>query len=440
MDGNSWEDSDSCREEADIVLNDSDLSPSVAEALDSEIEVNLIDVFERRAAIIEEEERIEVQESRGRLAAFLPDNLRIVSPDFVSPQRMLIAGWRIYLRNEHGVVYACHPAENLRTPRNFGGPAREEFNNPEHARKLALTEDLEVLKEKFTELLAAYNYQQRLKAARKGKEIDTDSDSEGTKKGPAPPSNPDLDPIFQDIFNLRGARGIVISDTPAIRSGIGTNPSSSLNNPSPEARTVGNNPKVLPISSTTRVREELEHVIVNPAGSSPEGFNPLWSPSGEVHPEDHHPEGNPEATNPGEGNPEVTNPVDQLRGQNQAEGNPILFNIIPIPLEDPNWDTTPGTPAVTPSASPRSGPSSPRGSPPQRSLPGIFFNTFGTTVPINTPQPSVVPHTVTPVQAVQKTVTTPPSGRTTAGTTTPPVITVPRLVGVRVPTGLPHYW
>ncbi|KAL3681289.1 hypothetical protein R1sor_024245 [Riccia sorocarpa] len=311
MDGNSWEDSDSYREEADIVLNESDLSPSVAEALDTEIEVNLIDVFERRAAIIEEEERTEVQESRGRLAAFLPDNLRIVSPDFISPQWMLIAGWRIYLRNEHGVVYACHPAENLRTPRNFGGPARE--------------------------LLAAYNYQQRLKAARKGKEIATDSDSEGTKKGPAPPSNPDLDPVFQDIFNLRDARGIVISDTPAIRSGTGTNPSSSLNNPSPEVGSVGNNPEVPPLSSTARVREELEQVTVNPAAFNPEGFNPLWSPSGEVHPEDHHPEGsNPEATNPGGNNPEVTNPVDQLGSQNQAEGNPVLFNIIPIPLEDPN--------------------------------------------------------------------------------------------------------
>ncbi|KAL3684863.1 hypothetical protein R1sor_002885 [Riccia sorocarpa] len=225
----------------------------------------------------------------------------------------------------------------------------------------------------------------------------------------------------------------MISDTPAIRSGIGTNPSSSLNNPSPEAGSVGNNPGIPPLSSAARVREELEQVTVNPAennpvATNPEGLNLLWSPSGEVNPEDSHPGGS---------NPVVTNPVDQLEGQNQAEGNPILFNIIPIPLEDPNWDTTPGTPAVTPSASPRSGPSSPRGSPPPRSLPGIFFNTFGTSAPISTPQPPVIPQIVTPIQVVPKNVTTPPSGRTTAGTTTPRVTTVPIPIGVRVPTGLP---
>ncbi|KAL3700197.1 hypothetical protein R1sor_018219 [Riccia sorocarpa] len=239
-------------------------------------------------------------------------------------------------------------------------------------------------------------------------------------------------------------RGLLSTDTPTFRSGIGTNPSSSLNNPSTEAGSVGNNPGILPSSSAARVREGLEQVAVNPAKFNPlransDGINPLWSDTVEETPI----EGNPEGTDPEGGNPEsvlhknpdVLNPdKDHLVDQNREECNPIVFNSDPIPLGDPNWNTRPGTPAVTPSVSPRSGPSSPRGSQPHGSQPRIFFNIFGTTAPSVTPQPPVIPHTVTPIQAVPKTVVTPPSGRTTVGTSTPPVQAIPGPTGVRVPT------
>ncbi|KAL3687706.1 hypothetical protein R1sor_014015 [Riccia sorocarpa] len=91
--------------------------------LEREIDVYVIDTFDRRLTINQEREHADIRESRERFAAVLPDNLRIIAPEFINPQCMLIAGWRIYLRNEQGVVIACHPTEILSTPRNFGGPA-----------------------------------------------------------------------------------------------------------------------------------------------------------------------------------------------------------------------------------------------------------------------------------------------------------------------------
>ncbi|KAL3684567.1 hypothetical protein R1sor_002589 [Riccia sorocarpa] len=323
---NSWEDNNSSREEEDLILNESDLSPLIADELEREIDVYVIDTFERRLAINQEREQADIQESRERFATVLPNNLRIVAPDFISPQCMLIAGWRIYLRNEQGVVIACHLTEILSTPRNFGGLATGDIC-------------IQILQkwEEISFQLCRYRYglwDEEVKAARKGKASASDSETEDTRQGPGPsnqfnsePDNPTLTSegigrrnIFSDIFT--------VTPNPSARDNI--NPLFGELNQSQEAGTAEGEQELDPAGSTARIRVGWDP---NPVPSEGPDWNsiPSWRDGGT-------PEGN---TTPGD------TPRSNPRGTpgNTPESPPRLEGL-PIPTTIPDPVVIPDPPAI----------------------------------------------------------------------------------------------
>ncbi|KAL3692581.1 hypothetical protein R1sor_006232 [Riccia sorocarpa] len=327
MDTN-WKDYISSEKGEPIILSESDLSPTIAAELDQEDESNLTADFRQRLAIFEERAIRRNLESRERLQTVLPDTFRIIAPEVIRPQCMIIACWRIYIRGDFTAVYATNLALlAIDTPRILGRPATgdqcvqlilqwEEVTIQLCRFRRGIWEQTVETKKRwgfghFADWRGdpigsdAYTYQQNLKQARRATQPATgstfDSDSEGVKAGTDPPSYPNSDTDAPNFFALiaEGRRN-TFNTTPGATTSGQQDFGSGMNNPSQEPPTV------------------TEEGTPDSGTQTGVGWSPNWVPTG-----------GPDWSIPRVSANPVVNPVDPVPTGGTTQENPVQHNPTP---------------------------------------------------------------------------------------------------------------
>ncbi|KAL3687705.1 hypothetical protein R1sor_014014 [Riccia sorocarpa] len=158
----------------------------------------------------------------------------------------------------------------------------EELDDPAWVERLE-NENIQELKVNFRELLKAYEYQQEVKAARKGQASASDSETEDTRQGPGPSnqfnSEPDNPTLTSEGIGRKNIFSDIFSPTPNLSARDNINPLFGELNPSPVARTAGGEQELDPAGSAARSKEGWDP---NPVSSEGPDWNstPSWREGG----------------------------------------------------------------------------------------------------------------------------------------------------------------